>query len=192
MSTPRTCKASITVEATFVMPIVILTVFALIYLSFYLHDTCRIQGLVDKTLHKAAISLKQEADLETGAIDYERIGERGVFTQLLGDRSDAEKELRKYLQQELSKGLFLSKITGIQATVYKTKLEISVEADNVIRIPWVKKFFTSFTHTKITAEYPIHDPAETIRICEVILDTASQVKGVDELKDKIEGFFKAD
>jgi hypothetical protein len=146
---------------------------------------------VDKTLHKAAISLKQEADLETGAIDYESIGERGVFTQLLGNRSDAEKELRKYLQQELSKGLFLSKITGIQATVHKTKLEISVESDNVIRIPWVKKFFTSFTHT-IIAEYPIHDPAETIRICEVILDTASQVKGVDELKDKIEGFFKSE
>jgi hypothetical protein len=47
----------------------------------------------------------------------------------------------------------------------------------------------SNSHSVISGEYPIHDPAETIRVCDVILDTASQIKGVDELKNKIEGFF---
>lgn len=37
--------ASITVEAAFIMPIIILTIFALIYLAFYLHDKSRIYNV---------------------------------------------------------------------------------------------------------------------------------------------------
>ncbi len=186
----KTCKASITVEAAFVMPIVILTIFALIYLSFYLHDLCRIQGIVDVTLHKAGLILKHESELATAEIDYEYIKDQGIFDLLQEDSKESEQELYEYLQQKLSKGLFLAKIADIEAKVERSKLTVSVRTNTEISIPWVRKLMASYSQTVISGDYPIHDPAETIRVCEVVLDTTSQVKGVDELKNKIEGFFR--
>ncbi len=186
----KTCKASITVEAAFVMPIVILTVFALLYLSFYLHDLCRIQGAVDITLHKAGLIMKHESELETAEIDYEHIKDQEIFDLWQEDSKDEEQELEAYLQRELSKGLFLTKVADIEATVESTKLSISSRINTPISIPWVRELMASNSHKVISGEYPLHDPAETIRVCEVILDTASQIKGVDELKNKIEVFFR--
>ena len=56
-------KASFTIEAVFIMPIVLFTVVSIIYISFYLHDYCRMQGITDMVLHKAAMNLKHEADI---------------------------------------------------------------------------------------------------------------------------------
>jgi hypothetical protein len=186
----KTCKASITVEAAFVMPIVILTVFALLYLSFHLHDFCRIQGAVDMTLHKAGLIMKHESELATAKIDYEHIKDQEIFDLWQEDSKEEEQELQVYLRRELSKGLFLTKVADIEVTVESSRLLISVRTNTSISIPWVRELMDSNSHSVISGEYPIHDPAETIRVCEVILDTASQIKGVDELKNKIERFFR--
>jgi hypothetical protein len=186
----KTCKASITVEAAFVMPIVILTVFALLYLSFYLHDFCRIQGAIDMTLHRAGLIMKHESELATAKIDYEHIKDQEIFDLWQEDSKEEEQELQVYLRRELSKGLFLTKVADIEVTVESSRLSISVRTNTSISIPWVRELMDSNSHSVISGEYPIHDPAETIRVCEVILDTASQIKGVDELKNKIEEFFR--
>lgn len=191
-SRAKTCKASITVEATFVMPIIILTVFALLYLSLYLHDLCRIQGTVDVALHRASLIMKHESNLETTEIDYEHIKDEGIFDLRQKNSMDEVKELQAYLRMRLSTGLFLTKIADIEATMKSSKLTLSVRTDTQISIPWVRELMSSNSHSVISEDYPIHDPAETIRVSEVVLDTASQIKGVDELKNKIEGFFHKD
>ena len=53
-------KGSITVEAAFIMPLIILVIFSIVYLSFYLHDYCKLQGTVDLALHKAIFSAKHK------------------------------------------------------------------------------------------------------------------------------------
>lgn len=181
-------NGSITVEAAFVMPIVVFTIFALIYLAFYLHDMCRIQAVMDKTLHKAGISVKHEGDLETGAVAYENISDRGVFYLIFGDTEEEETQIREYLTQQLSEGLFLSTISSIDVDVGKFNMDISIKADTEVSLPGVRYLFEPVSITEIEGSYPVHDPAETIRRTEVILDTGSSIKGVDELKEKIEDF----
>lgn len=168
------------------MPIVILTVFALIYLSFFLHDRCRLQGIVDQTLHMASLSFKHDADLSTGRAGYDHIGDRGIFYQLQGDRSESEKKLLTYLTSELSRGLWLIKIKNIQTTVHKQEIRLIVQTEASISIPFIKELFAPVAYSEIEGNSQVHDPVETIRCCEVILDTGSQIKGVSELKDKIE------
>jgi hypothetical protein len=182
--------ASITVEAAFVMPVVLSTVFALIYLTLQLHDICRIQGILDKTLHQAGMSYKHRTELASDEINYAWIGDRGVFYDLFRDQSGEEEEVKRYLQQKFSKGLFLLKITKLEAEVKKTKLRVKIEAETIISLPWIASLFDGFSSTVIAGDYPVHNPAETIRICEIILDTGSQVKGVELLKSKLEGFLK--
>ncbi len=183
-------SGSITVEAAMVMPIVIFTIFAIIYLAFYLHDMCKVQGMVNKTLHKAGITVKHDADIATGEVLYEDINDRGVFYLLVGStKNDEETQVQNYLKQELSKGLFISKITAVDVKVGKLKITISVEADTNVSLPIFKYLFDSFSHKEIKGEYPVHNPCETIRCAEVILKTGSQIKGVDKLHEKLKDIF---
>lgn len=176
---------SITVEAAFVMPIVILAVFALIYLAFYLHDLCRIQGNVDLALHKAGLSVKHEADIATGQVAYEDINDRGVFYLLFESSAEEEAELKELLEQELSKGLFLVKIGSIKVEADKLRIKASVKTDMDVKLPLFSHLFNSLPDKVIYGEYPVYNPAETIRIMEVILETGSEIKGVKELKEKM-------
>lgn len=183
----KTFKGSITVEAAFVMPIVILSIFALIYLSFYLHDNCLIQGTMDLTLHKAGMTVKHEADISTGEVSYERISDRGVFYLLFGETEQEEKLIQTYLEQELSKGLFITKIYGIKVSVTKAKIKISIETNTKVSLPGLSYLFDPFADRAFVGEYTIHNPTETIRGMEVILETGSSIKGVDKLKEIVEG-----
>ena len=184
-----TTKGSITVEAAFVMPIVIFTIIALILLSFYLHDTCRVQGIVDKTLNKAGMCVKHEADFASGDIFYERMNDRGVFYLLFGSTEKEKEQMEEYLVKELSEGLFLSHIKAITVDVEKTKIILAVDMDTNITLPFFTSLFQQNKYTQIKGEYPVHDPAEKIRRTEVILDTGSSIKGVDKLKEKFEKIF---
>jgi hypothetical protein len=179
-------SGSITVEAAFVMPIVILIIFALIYLAFYLHDINKVQGVADLTLHKAALTVKHEADIATGEVTYEDINDRGIFYMLLGNTEKEEEEITELCEQELSQGLFLVKIRSIKVEAGNFNISIAVETAAEITLPGLSHLFYVFPDKTITGEHVVHNPAETVRCTEVILETASDIKGVDELKKKIE------
>jgi hypothetical protein len=184
-------QANITVEAAFVMPIAIYTVFALIYLAFFLHDKCLIQGAVDKVVQKAVISVKHEGDIESGAVYYEEINERGAFYQIFGSTEDEKTKIENFLQKELSKGLFLSKVYSTEVEADNYKITVKVEIETKVSLPVFKHLFEQYSVIKITENSPVHDPADTIRAAEVILETGSEIKGVDEIKEKIEKFLDA-
>lgn len=180
-------SASLTVEATFVFPVVFFLIFSIICLTFYLHDKCRLQYVVDKALHKASLSLKHEADLVSGQVEYEKINDRGVFYLSLGNTEKEKGILEGYLQQELTEGFLFTKVRDIRVVVEKREIEILAEGEFNIPLGLVMNFF----HPKpirIQVNRPIHNPAEFIRMGEVILDTGEKIKGVEVLKEKIKQF----
>lgn len=183
-------KGSITVEAVFIMPVVVFTVFALIYLAFFLHDYNRIIGTVDLIAYKAGIAGKHEADIATGRTIYESINDRGVFYLLTGDTRAEEAQIKRLLEEELSKGLFICKISDYELKVGKLELTINVQANTEITLPLFKNFLNQMFILRLESSYPIHNPAESIRVWEVILDTGSKIKGVDKIKDAIKKFTK--
>jgi hypothetical protein len=183
-------KGSITVEAAFVMPIVAFTVFALIYLAFFLHDYNRIVSTVDLVAYKAGIAGKHEADIATGRTNYENINDRGVFYLLTGDARAEELQIIKLLEQELSKGLFICKISKTEVKAGKQEVNINVQAKAEINLPMFKDLLDRMFMIRLDSSYPIHNPAEAIRVWEVILDTGSKIKSVNKLKEAIEKYIK--
>lgn len=184
----REAGGSIVVEAAFVMPLLVLTIFALIYLSFYLHDYSRIAGAMDLVMQKAGVAIKHEADLDTGCVYYERINERGVFYALSGDSEADERRITQLLEKELAGGLFISRISKVEVELGRLSIKIMVSAKADISLPFIKAAAGSLLDMNFEGRYPVHNPAETIRICEVILDTGSKIKGVDKLKDVLGRF----
>lgn len=183
-------KGSITVEAAFVMPVVVFCIIAMIYLAFYLHDYSRLAGTLDLLMHKAGIAVKHEADLASGRVSYEDIGNRSLFYALLGDAKAEEERIAKYLAQELDKGLLVSRLEKSDVKVTSLSVRISVRAGTDMKLPILGETIDKITNIELDKSYPVHKPAETIRICELILDTGSKIKGINRLKDMLDRFTK--
>ncbi len=189
---PFMTKASITVEAAYVMPIVIYTIIVIIYLAFYLHDYCILQNAIDMTGLKASFYANQNSDMGENEIHYEAINSRGVFYQLVGDTSSVKQQVLHTLKRELENRMFLYDRISIQAEVDHKNIKVSLNAKRNIKLPIFSKIFRSMENTNISTSYPIHRPAETIRSMEVIMNTASEIKGVRELKEQLEKLLKRD
>lgn len=183
-------QANITIEAAFVFPVIIYLIFALIYLAFYLHDRCVIQGTADKVLYSAAVAMKHDAEITTGAIDYERIKDQrilGVF-----DRRPEEQQIKikGCLQQELVKKLFLLRLSSVEVKADMYRITVNIGAVTKVKLPLFGRLFDRYSYTRIEQSSSVHNPAETIRMAEVILDTGSEIKGVNELKEAVEKFLR--
>ncbi len=182
----RQIRGNFTVEAALLLPMILFIIYSMVCLSFYLHDRSRMEGILDEVLHKGALTLKHEADIRTGRVEYENIGNRGVFYLLTGDTEQQEKEFKDYLQEISEKGFFLTEITDIQVEVNKLTIKITLEGEFEVPLKGIREFFHPDSKITVEAERSIHDPAEFIRISEVVLDTGSKIKGFEELKGRID------
>lgn len=186
----RVLQGSFTVEAALIMPMLFYLIFSLFYLSFYLHDINRIQGYLDKMLNRTSILIKHEADIKSGEIIYSKINQRGILYNIVGKSEVLEDDIRSYITEELSDGLFMMQITDIQVKIEKYRIEAKVEIRTRMPIKGVLSFFKPRQQKVIEEQVTIHDPADTIRMSEVILDTGSKVKGLEELSNIVETVFK--
>jgi hypothetical protein len=186
----KSVRGSVTVEAALVMPLIVFIIFALLYLTFFLHDKSRIQNAVDKTLHKAALTVKHEADISSGEVYYEDINNRGVFYLPFGSTEEEENKIWDYVSRELQNGLLIADISNIKVNAGKFKIQITVEADMPVSLPGIRQFLKNLSRIKIVESSQIHNPTEQIRVSEVILDTGLKIKGVEALKDKLDNVLK--
>lgn len=178
-------KGSFTIEAVFVLPTVIFTMVFIIYLSFYLHDYCKIQGMADHVLNKAALNIKHKSDIITGEIYYDDIN-KGVFTRLFEGKEKAEGEIEDYLYAELSTGLFATKINEVSISAKITHITIMVKGRFQMPIGGVPLLSSFDRLLKVEADALYHYPGDVVRMSEVILDTGTKIKGFDKLKEIIE------
>ncbi|MBH1941020.1 pilus assembly protein [Mobilitalea sibirica] len=183
-------EGSLTIEAALIMPVIILVILFLIYLSFYLHDRCKLQGITNNTLFKAGQIIRHAGNIDSEEIDYEHINDRGVFYLLFGNSEEEETKIRYYLFQQFEKGLFITTIYNIKVDCSHNKIKIIVEADIKIPVPGIKDFFNPDRALVIQAEGAVHNPTQTIRMAEVILETGSKIKGFDAWKEKMNKILK--
>jgi len=183
-------EGTITIEAAYLMPMIIYMIFSIMYLSFFLHDMVRIQATVDKVLYKAAMTGKHDADITNGEYAYEFINEKGLFELLTGDNNSRIREIESYLREELSEGLFLCRVCGIDTEVDAFTVKISVEYTTQIDLPIFGYLFRRFHDMKTQETSAIHNPTETLRAAEVILEVGSSIKGVNELQNKVKSFLE--
>lgn len=178
-------RGSFTVEAAFIFPIILFVIFSLICVTFYIHDKCRLQAVADRILHKASLTIKHEADIQSGKVSYEKINDRGVFYLPFGNAEKEEESIREFLQLEMGGGLLAAEVTDIKVIAGKWKIEVSLEGEYKIPIQGVLDYFQP-DPILIKVCSPVHNPAETVRIGEIILDTGEKIKGLEELKNKID------
>ncbi|MDF2513016.1 MAG: putative rane protein [Herbinix sp.] len=147
---------------------------------------------IDLSAHKASFYSNQVSDLEQDEIYYEAINSRGVFYLLVGDTSPMKQQVLKDLKKELENSLLLYEKVILQAEIDHYSIKVTVSAKRKIILPIFSRILRTMENANISANYPVHRPAETIRSMEVIMNTASEIKGVSELKEKLEKFLQGD
>lgn len=171
---------SYTVEAAFVVPILIFVLLALIYMSFYLYDKVRIQSVIDTEAAVAAGAVKHERNPETGDVEYEHLDDRGLYFSMFGDLSREEEKTKERVRAQLEHGLFLCEVTGVEVNLDRSQADIRVFAHANIRMLKIREYFAgSGTDLVLMATGKVHYPAEFAR-------RLSMLDGIEGEKKKYE------
>ena len=106
-------RGSITVEASFILPICIISIVILMYLVFYIADGAILTGIVEKNLTKARLS--------NMISEYH-------FT-----------EIKENIQRDLDSSVVAMRIISIECSKQNEKLKVTVKGEMLIPVGVVKK-----------------------------------------------------
>ena len=177
--------ANITVEAAFVLPVIIYTIFALIYFAFYLHDISRIESTVNEWVYKAALSIKHPVDLGNAEIRYEDINSRGIFYYLKGQLDIETEALSTLLQEELSGGLFIVEVKEINTEISPFTVSAKVKTILKISLNPVDNLLVKYSVKSIGTTQSVHNPSEFIRICNLITENTDIANSINKLTERL-------
>lgn len=185
----ETERGSMTVEAAFIFPIVFFVVLALCYFTFLMCEKVKLQAAVNTLVQEQAVCIKDNT-LPGKKRDYANILEKGVF-YYLSDLSDQKSAFNKQLQSKAKSVLIVGNVSKVDSKVSHTKIEASVTVDINIGVSQVKEYLTGTPlQYQITANAPVHNPAEFARGYMAIGETLDGVKGVDAIKQKLKDLLK--
>lgn len=201
-------RGSYTVEASIIVPAVILTMFALILISEFLYQKSCIQTIADKTAQRGAeIWNASSKDMIYGQIDLKDMEDVNLYWRIWGMDNSVGKKSSKiqgyagYLMKEVS---ILGEPVNLEITadmvedyiVYK-KIRVNVEAE--YKNPFLSLLKIFGVGDKITikahSDAVINEPVEFIRTTDFASDVVIEIdnkvfegKGSEVVKDVREGF----
>ncbi len=177
----KNLQGSFSVEAVFVMPVILTVIYCLMYMALILHDRVVLQSVVEEALVRCNQLCHQPSDVLTSEIHYGEL----LNVSLLGESEEKhQEELQYFINQELTEKLYISDIRSINIDLQDDSCSITIEADSRISLPLVGQMLAGNKSIVVIEQRDYHNPEQFARLAENILGTAKQIKGAD----KITGF----
>lgn len=171
-------RANITVEASFIIPIVLSVIFALLYLTFYLHDRVRAEVIVERALGKGNFLIAQRSDTDGSFYGYENNGQRAKEGYFKASYEEQEAVLLEYLEKELEKGFCLLHTKQLTCETEGFSLKVKVKLEGKFSWNPIKNFCGEMPEFVIERSVPLHSPEEMRRLYE----------GLELVMDRMEAF----
>ena len=181
-------KGSFTVEAVFILPLVLAVIFSLMYMSLILHDKMVLQSVAEEALVRCNQICHQPSDVLSSEIHYSKL----LDVSLLGENKEKHKEeLTYYINQEIKNKLFICEVSNIQIDIQDDYCQIDIQAVSLIGLPMVSRFIGDSQQVVVSEQKSYHNPENFARLSDVILGTVKQIKGaarITEFLNKIGNF----
>jgi hypothetical protein len=191
-------KGSMTVEACIVVPIVILSITAVIYISLLLYQYVHIQSMTDTIAEQGALSWSNiKRDIETGKLEMSDINKSGLYWRLFdSDKEVRENRLLDYAESKKSGEMNILSGTGLKTAIklnnhiiYKN---IEITSEDAYRVPAGQAFrvfgFKEYFPVNAESRAAIRDPAEFIRDIDFVIDIEKELEnrypGLKDFADK--------
>lgn len=201
----NTLKASLTVEASMILPMVFFTIISVIYMSIYLHDVTIMRAITHEALDRYQLAYSNKIDMATGEVlsPAARL-DRGLYWRFGSDGSMKEL-VQAYIQEEGDKRMLTSDGTIDVQTVlhhYILKQNITIEVRKSFGTPLgpVNKLLGISgvdTDMVVISRIGVKDPTEVIRNMDYLDDLSDHLSPIKEAKkayrEKIKdiiGFFQ--
>ena len=175
-------KGSITVEASIVVPIVILSIVAFIFIGLLLYQRALLQSTADEASCAGAASWCAS----------ESVGEIALYWRIYDTNTDEKiGNIEKYAQERLkNKNILKAQITNIHAKItdYKIYRKLEVTLENKYKIPvagFLRIFgFNNYFTIRVNSCAVIDEPAEFIRNVDFVIDVEKELEEKHpEIKD---------
>lgn len=181
----KALNGSFTVEASIIIPLIFFIIFALFYLGFYLFDINRIQAVINNSMNKSGLTIKNEVNPINGDIYYNKIKDRPVFSIFSQSNIELENNINNYINNELNPGLFIMDIKKSKIKITNNQMKIIIVTRPKISQRGIIKLFGPNREVTYEGTYRIYNPTDFIRKAEIVLDTTLRIKGLDELKENM-------
>lgn len=177
-------KGSLTVEASFVFPIVLFVLLAVVYMCFYQVDKNNAGIIVHQVAEELAVCMKEQVELGKEKDDKSLTGHKLFY--FLQSTSDVENKQKKQMKEQLSDKLMMGTVEGVSVEVGYTKVTVSATISINIGISRIKEFFTGIPlQYKTSIAVPVHNPSEFARVYDAMGEMLDGVKGFEKVQEKL-------
>lgn len=177
-------KASVTLEATIVMMVVIYVVVIMIYTTFILYQQVRIQAIANTAVERgAAIYSNSARDMYTGVIDPSEYRNLNPYWRIIegrGTKAEKERKIEDYVLSDINGKNILKSRDNVKAEakivdyiIYK-KITLDVTAQYVVPVGGFMEW------VGVPNPYPINVHVES-----VVQDSAEMVRNADLAIDMV-------
>lgn len=180
-------EGNFTVEASFIMPIVVFIVLTLIFLGYSLYDQCRWEESLQDGLLLANKWVLHPTEFSTGKQDLDRINERGVFFRFFNGPEGGKELFENFVLSGGEKAF----ITQAEFSESDIKLDgVHYEMVTSRRIPDILIEFSSVVPQQSEGLIRLHHPAELVRGYAALDEIVEGTKGLSKLKEEIKDLIK--
>jgi len=178
-------KGSIVIEAALIIPLIVLSIVAVMYIALLLYSHAYMQGTANWTVERgAAMWNNKNKHFETGKIEVHELNANGLYWRL-ADNSANEK-IESIISYTKNKYKISNLLTGsnrqikvdfkdyviYRKLVTDTQAEYTLPLGNILEIFGMSKNYT----IKAQAQASIDDPAEFVRNIDFILYLKKQIE----------------
>lgn len=208
-------RGSIVVEASIVVPFIILSIISVIYIALLLFQHAYMQTLADSAAERGAViwSNKSKDIIIAGKLGIDDLGREGLYWRLIDpDKQDKESKVTGYIDSKMGGYNLLhgiDKKVTVELKDYIVYKKLVVRTESTYRLPLgnLLHMFGFEQYYKVSGESEaiIDDPTEFVRNVDFVLDTERELESryagirdmgekmrgiIDSIKDKIYKFFK--
>ena len=179
-------SGSFTVEAAFVVPMVIFVCVLVIYTALYLHDVTVARAGLGEVLSDAGAYTAWDVSPGSTKVIYEYRLERSLFSALTADDSgDRESIILEYAKKRLSEGLLVSSITEVGVDISDAEISISFEISGA-RNSLIAAFMPEMLFRKnLSGKTARDDNTIPNRLVTATLRIGKKIKGAETVIDKL-------
>lgn len=165
--TEKILFAGITVEASYVVPVMIGVIFAVMMVSFYFYDITVTQAILNKNAVKLKNVLIHPYEKDISFYDYDIVNEKNLYFQ--EDYSQQERSGREKIKKEMVSALIFLHVKTVDITIKNKKIIASAELCFNRKTPFGIQYIPFWGKTKkVMTEITVYYPADFVRILEVI------------------------
>lgn len=185
MKHSKQLSGSMTVEASFLFPIIIFCILTIMYFTFYQYDMVTMYSTMSEVGLKENQTIRQPSNLETGEIYFQDIIKKDLLGVLIGDTTTEEK-VSDYLSDLLSDKLFIYEVDRVKVSCNSSEIIVKVQMSTKLCPPFGINYLTDFMSINAQVSLPVHNPTEFVRVSDTALEVVTNVKGFDKIRSSIE------